>query len=169
METISISQIWRYFRWAPPFVLRRIFTKERLAGMVLVDVRPRHRPVSVNVSDLGSFSIYFQIVNMSPFEVELDRADIKFNCAGVELRAMHIQKAVFKSGEIGFLYVYGQISDAQADSIAKLYEKNKSSITLYCDFNCKLHGFKLAHHNLDGVNVEFINAEYRRKQSEVHT
>lgn len=164
METLTITQVWRYFRWLPKFLLRILFNKERLSGMVLLDVKPRHQAVSVNVVDPGYFNIYFQLVNMSPFEIELDRADIDFMCAGVRLRTMYIKKTSFKSGEIGTLFIEGEISTAQAERIIKLYDKNRSSINLHCDFNCGLHNFSKSNHNLDGVSVDFTNAEWLRKQ-----
>ncbi|NKC19160.1 hypothetical protein CWC29_009950 [Pseudoalteromonas sp. S4498] len=98
---------------------------------------------------------------MSPFEIELDRSEIEFTCSGFRLKANHIRKTKFKSGEVGSFYVEGEISESNADDIAN-YSEHSSAITIHCDFNCDLHNFSKPHHFLDGVNVQFSNQSFRK-------
>ena len=169
MEALSISQIWRYFRWLPKFVLRRVFNKERLSGLVYIDVRPRYDAVSVITNDSGTYDIYFQLINMSPFEIELDRAEIDFNCAGVNLNKQYIKKKVFKSGEISEFHVKGNFSSSEADTIAKFHIDHRSNITLSGYFNCSLHNFNIENLGLEGVRVRFSNAAQRKARLEKAT
>jgi len=164
MEYLSITEIWKYLTWLPGFIMKRLFSKKRLADLVIIDVRPRHESVSVNLSNVSSYSIYLQIINMTPFQIELDRAEIDFNCAGISLVSQHIKKVTYHPGEIAMLYIKGDIESAKADQIARMHDKNRSSINLHFEFNCKLHNFVKPQHNLDGVNPEFMNAEIRRKK-----
>ena len=161
MEISTISQIWRYFRWLPQFMMIRIFNQERLAGMTYLDVKPRQHSVKVNLGQPAKFDIYFQVINMSPYEIELDRSEIEFQCAGVRLKTLHIRKSKFTSGQISFFHVEGEISEINAENIALCCEENNSSITIHSDFNCSLHNFSKAQHNLEGVNVEFVNKNIR--------
>lgn len=92
MESLSIIEIWKYLKWLPKFILRKLFTKARLADLVLIDVQARHESVQANLGDIASYSIYFQIINMSPFDIELDRAEIEFLCAGVSVSTQYIKK-----------------------------------------------------------------------------
>ena len=155
MELLSIAEIWKYLKWFPGFLLRRIFTKERLADLILVDIRPRHSSVSVNLGDISSFDIYFQVINMSPFEVELAGAEIEFYCAGTNLKAQHILRTIYGSGQVGLLHMQGEIESAKAIKIAQHYDKNQSSIMMHCDFNCSLHNFSKTRLHLDGVHPQF--------------
>jgi len=104
---------------------------------------------------------------MSPFDVELDRAEIGFNCAGITLKTQYIKKTLFKAGQVGTLFVVDEISQNRAEQIAKLYDKNDSRISFHGEFNCDLHNFTKVIHQLEGVNVKYTNAEWRRKQLEV--
>lgn len=166
MEFLSIVEIWKYFKWLPKYTLRRIFNKERLADLVLIDVQARYEAVKVDLGDISSFEIYFQVINMTPFDLELDRAEIEFRCAGTSLKSQFIRKTLFKAGENSSLYVSDDIDIAKANQIARLCENNRSSVSMHAEFNCSLHDFTKATNRLEGVNVHFNNAEWRRSVQE---
>ncbi|WMN64842.1 hypothetical protein [Vibrio parahaemolyticus] len=167
MEILSIVDIWKYLSWLPNFLLKRVFSPERLGDLIYLDVQSRHTPVSANLSDISDYSISFLVINMSPFDVELDRAEVVFHCAGTALKTQYIRKTVFKAGQVGTLYVSDEISRARAEQIAKFYDKNDSRISFHGEFNCDLHNFTKVIHQLEGVNVKYTNAEWRRNQQEV--
>ena len=164
MELLSIIEIWKWFRWLPNFILKRIFTKERLSDLIIIDVLPRHESVKVNLSEVASYEMYFQIINMSPFTLELDRGEIEFSCVGTRLKSQYMKKVLYPPGEIANLYISGDIDPAKADQIARHYGRNGSSIDLHLEFNCELHSFQKTRHNLNGVNVTFINLDWRLKK-----
>ncbi|MBD0785805.1 hypothetical protein HUO09_05590 [Vibrio sp. Y2-5] len=161
METLSIVEIWKYLRWLPKLILRKVFSKQRLADLIYIDVQARHTSVEVNLGKIAEHRIYFRIINMSPFDVELDRAEIEFNCAGTSLKVKHIKTQSFKAGEIGSLYITDEISSAKANQIAKFHKSNGSRIAFHGEFKCALHDFPKELHNLEGINVRYINAHMR--------
>ena len=167
MEILSIVDIWKYLSWLPNFILKRVFNPERLSDLIYLDIQPRNSPVSANLSEISDYRISFLVINMSPFDVELDRSEIGFNCAGTALKTHYIKKTVFKAGQVGTLFVDGEITQSRAVQIAKLYDENESRISFHGEFNCDLHNFTKVIHQLEGVNVKYINAEWRRKQQEV--
>ena len=67
----------------------------------------------------------------------------------------------YHPGEISNLHIEGDITSEKANQIAKLYDKNSSSINIHCEFNCKLHDFTKSQHSLEVVNTEFINVQWR--------
>ena len=98
---------------------------------------------------------------MTPFTIELDRADIEFYCAGTKLKSQYIKKVKYSPGEISTLYISGEIESRKANHIAKYCENNESYINYHIEFNCKLHDFKKSQQNLDGIKSEFMNKEWR--------
>ena len=85
---------------------------------MIVDIRPRHNRVTVNLNSTPTYDLWFQAINISPFEVELDRAHIEFICAGTSLKMSYTQKSKFESGKISEFHVTGDIPEGKADSMA---------------------------------------------------
>lgn len=166
MEILSVTEIWRWLRWLPNWILKRIFNRQRLADLIIFDVKARHSSVSVDLGEPPTYGIWFQIINMSPFEVELDRSEFSFVCAGSEIKIQHIKSSIYKSGEVAQLYVHGDIPESKANHIARLWKDNRSYIGVHCEFKCVISKFVKSGFNLEGVNVEFRNAEIRKNKSE---
>ena len=161
METESWPGIWGYLRWLPKLFLRWKFSEERMADLVKIDICPRHENVRVDLGPIATFQLWFQVNNQSPFEVELDRTQIEFQCAGTSLHVPYIKKIKVKAGGTEKFHVGGDIPDNKADQIAQCNDRNHSSISMDVYFNCRLHGFAKLYHRLDGVNPRFINEHVR--------
>ena len=161
METESWPGIWGYLTWLPKLFLRWKFSEERMADLVKIDICPRHENVRVDLGPIAMFQLWFQVSNQSPFEVELDRTQIEFQCAGTSLHVPYIKKIKVKAGGTEKFHVVGDIPDNKADQIAQYNDRNHSSISMDVYFNCRLHGFAKLYHRLDGVNPRFINEHVR--------
>lgn len=161
VEGIPIKQLWALLARLPKFLLKRRFTPETLAGLVYVDLRPRHDPATLDLGQSATFELWLQVINLSPFEVELDRADFGLQCGPI-LRAGISRRQKISPGEIASLRVHGPMTDGQADEISRFIEHN-STVKLegYMDFNCALHCFAKAIYNLEGIRPRVINANTR--------
>lgn len=158
LEITSIMEIWKWFKWLPQFILRKVFNKKRLSDLVYIDIRPRNEPFRIQLSNVSSYDVYFQIINMSPFEIELDRAEIKFNLAGVSVNHQHIKKFKLKSGYIGDLLVSGNIDFSSANIIANLSASNGCQLSMYAVFKCNLHEFEKDNIYLSGINPTYVGS-----------
>ncbi|MDE0145942.1 MAG: hypothetical protein OXI53_01840 [Nitrospira sp.] len=164
MDIESFAGMWGYLTWLPKWLLRRKFSEECMANLVKVDIFPRHENVSVNLSrPFATFQLWFEVTNMSPFDVELDRAQIEFCCSGTPLHVPYIKKIKIKAGETEKFHVDGDIPDNKADQIACFYDKADSSMSMDVYFNCRLHNFAKIYHRLDGITPRFINEHVRSK------
>lgn len=132
-----------------------------MAELTIVDVRPRHGYATVDLGEVATFGIWLRLINMSPFEIELDRAQIDFRCAGSSLDATFSEKTKYKSGEIADIYIKGDIPEGKANHIARSIESNQSHLSMHIDFNCSLHNYKKLTGYLEGVVPRFINANFR--------
>jgi hypothetical protein len=160
-STIPIQGLWRIIRWLPGFLLRWYFTKEKMARLIYVDIAPRHDSAVVDLSQTASFTLNLQAINLSPFSVELDRANFSFWCGGTILNASILKKKVIAPGEITTLYIREAIADGYADRIAKAPTNNPVALDGNIEFNCKVTLFAKTVGHLDGINMKVCNAHIR--------
>lgn len=161
LETIPIQGLWRLLRWLPSFLLRRYFTKEKLAQLIYVDLRPRHHSAVVDLGESASFSLYLMVINLSPFPVELDRAHFWFLLGVSRMDASILKKQVIAPGEIASLYIEGTIPEGVANAFVK-HPDNPIALEGFIEFNCNVHCFAKTVGHLDGINPIVHNAHVRK-------
>lgn len=161
IETIPIQSIWSVLRRLPALLLRRYFTPEKLAGLIYVDIRPRHDSAVVDLGQAASFTLYLQAINLSPFPIGLDRASFRFWYGGVTLNASILNKQVIGPGEIASLYLHEAIPDGHANQMARAPENNPVALDGNIEFNCKVRSFAKRVGHLDGINPKVYNAHVR--------
>ena len=161
MEGMSITAVWRLLTWLPKFILERIFTRERLADLILVDVRPRHDYCTVNLGRPASFQLWMNFLNISPFDVEIDRAELKFYCSGTENKSLIIERKQILAGKLMEYMFSENIGSEHARQIAENISSDQTSLELVVEFNCRLHNFKKVTGRLEGLRPKFINEGLR--------
>lgn len=142
-------------------MLRRYFPKNRLADLIYVDLRPRHDPATVNLGEIASFDIWLDVINLSPFEVELDRASFRFWYGGADVSVSILKRRTITPGETISLHLSNSIPDGMANQLGRTYENNDASLGGNMEFNCKLHTFCKSVGHLSGIKPRIINAIYR--------
>lgn len=162
---IPIGSLWTILNWLPGVVLRRFFPTDRLAQLIYFDLQPRHRSAMINLGEVANYEVYFQLINLSPFEVELDRAKFDVYCAGTVLQGIILKKQRFAPGEISSIFIDGSIPDGHANQIARNMKPNEADMSVdgNMEFNCKLQPFAKRISNLSGIAPKVYNADHRRK------
>jgi hypothetical protein len=158
MESILGSVIWRFFKWLPPFVLRRVFSPEWMKKNIYIDIRPRHTSVEIWHPDNPHVNIYLDIRNNTHFTVEVDRILLKL-FFGSELANMaKFEREYLKPGEEKTIYFTGNIGYYQYQGLAFNYEHNSSNCRLevMSEINTKLHKFRIER-VLEGIKPEIHN------------
>lgn len=161
IEIIPIQGVLGLLRLLPGILLRIYFTRERLAQLIYVDVRPRHDSAVVDLGQTASFTLYLQAINLSPFSVELDRASFSFRFGGAPLGASILKKQIIAPGEIATLYISATIPDGYACQMAALDKDNPATLDGNIEFNCKVQTFAKTVGRLDGINPKVCNARVR--------
>ena len=90
---------------------------------------------------------------MSPFDLELDRAEVNFNIAGLIINHKHIKKYKLKAGQIGDLCISGGIDYSTASTINKLKSQYKCSLSMYAVFKSSINEFEKENVYLDGIDA----------------
>lgn len=164
LTSIPIKSIWSFLKWLPGFVLRKIFPKEKLANLIYIDIRPRCEPVTVNLGECASYTIWLQLINLSPFEVELDRGEFRFWCGGTIIKSSMLAKQIIPSGKIISLRIEEVIPDGHANQIAKNVASHGAALEGNIEFNCWLHPFAKNIGHLNQITPRFINETQRLAQ-----
>ncbi|MBO9537785.1 hypothetical protein [Herbaspirillum sp.] len=165
--SIPIGGVWTLVKWLPTFLLKRHFSKDRLAELVYVDLRPRHDSAVVDFGESASYDLWLNIINLSPFEIELDRAEFRFVFGGIRLTSAILKRQRIHSGEIAQIHVSAVIPDGTANQSVRNYTLNPE-ITGWLEgsieFNCSLHSFPKEIRNLSGVTPRVRNEKFRQNR-----
>jgi len=162
MELSAISGLWPLVKRLPSFMLRWYFTKERLAEFVYLDLYPRNESAVVNLGSDASFRLHLQLINLSPFRLELDRANFRFSCGSVVLKAAVLERRSFAAGEIASIFLEESMSDGQANQVASHFVNNPVGLDGNIEFNCEIHPFQKPIRQLTGIQAKLVNANFRQ-------
>lgn len=157
----TIRGLWPVISRLPGWVVGWMFPAARLADLMYVDMMPRHDSATVNLADLASFDVYLQVINLSPFVAEVDRAELVLQCGGAPLKAQNVRKQKIASGEIAMLHFSNSISDGAARHIA-LQSEVRAWVEGHIEFNGPVRQFAKHLRQLDGVNIRLLNRNARQ-------
>ena len=164
IELISVKGLWPLVSrvpWLAALAGRWYFTANRLAGLVYVDLYPRNESARVDLGPVATFQLHLQLINLSPFELEIDQANFHFWTGGVKLDAIVLKKERIAPGVSMSMFLSGSVGDGQANQIAKLHEQNPISLDGNIEFKCIVRSFARQIGLLSGVQAAFINAKHR--------
>jgi hypothetical protein len=168
IDLVTVQGLWPFLSRIPglvAFLGRWYFSAERLAGMVYVDLYPRHEPARVDLGPVATFQLHVQLMNLTPFELELDRANFHFWCGGVRLDAQILKKLKVRSGASQSLFLSGTIPDGAADQIAVVFRGNDAHLDGNIEFNCAVRSFAKMVGALSGIQARFVNDHLRVRRS----
>lgn len=161
-STIPIQTIWTALRWLPGFLLQWYFTRDKMAQLIYCDLRPRHDPLTVDLGQPPTYTIWLQVINLSPFEIELDRASFQFWCDGSILNASILERKKIAPGEITSIVIRDVIPDSHANHIARNIENSQFALEGNIEFNSKITPFSKKLGHLDGIHPRVMNEQARR-------
>ncbi|TMO46160.1 hypothetical protein CWC24_10650 [Pseudoalteromonas ruthenica] len=159
MESILGSVIWRFFKWLPPFILRRIFSAEWMMKNIYIDIRPRHTSVEICQPDNPRVSIYLDIRNNTHFNVEIDRILLSFTYGTELANPQHFKREYLKPGESRTIYFTGNIDHSRFQGLAFQYQNNfrHCNLGILAECNTRLHKLCIER-TLEGIKPEILNA-----------
>ena len=153
------SWLWRLMSWLPGFILRRWWTKEALAARIRIDVRARHTSVQINGGpEITRADIWLELQNKGYFPVELDRLTAELNLAGSTVEYYLLDRRQVPADSQCDLHVKGPIPPGLIAHYARnLKHGAPVSLSIYAEFNSKVHNFSWKSETLGGIKAENIN------------
>lgn len=159
MESILGSVAWRFFKWLPSFILRRIFSPEWIMNNIYIDIRPRHNAVKICQPDNPRVTIYLDVKNNTHFNIEVDRILLGFTYGTEIANPQHFKREYLKPGESRTLFLTGNIDHTRFQGLAFQHKHNSShcSLEVLAECNTRLHKL-CVQRNLEGIKPEIVNA-----------
>ena len=158
---VASSVIKFLLGWLPPFVLRWYYTPERLSQLIYVDLMPRQESAYLNLAPAADFRVAMQVINLSPFLVELDRAVIHVNCGTSPLEATNLERRKIQAGEVASVHFSNVIPDSHAKQIIQNANGSPGGIDGVFEFNCRVQHFTRRVPYLSGIQFTKVNAHLR--------
>lgn len=150
--------------WLPSFLLKRHYTAEILARLIYCDIQPRGDSVRLEVANSPTARLYLQLINLSPFEVELDRAAFQLQCGGPQVELLQTTRVHIQPGEIHTLCLQAPIQEGHADIIANSPgEVIQAWLTGNIEFNCSVRNFAKKVGCLSEIMPTIVNANIRKR------
>lgn len=162
-ESIPIYSVLKgLIKHLPSFLFKRHFTAKRLADLVYCDLVPRGEAAYINVGAVASANVYLQVINLSPFPVEMDRAQLNMNCGGGSIDFVQLTRLSVEPGVIAHLHLQASITDGSARAIACTSESPvKAWLNGSLEFNCSVRNFS-KRIGLADIRPVVANVETRR-------
>jgi hypothetical protein len=159
LEGVSYGWVWKFMNWLPGFLLRRWWSKEALSARIRIDVRPRHSPVQINGGpEITRADIWLELHNNGYFPIELDRMTVELNLAGVTLDFYQLSRIAIPADSRHDLYVHGPIPAGVLSHYARNMKNGSGvSLSVYAEFNSKIHDFPVKVQHLSGIEPRHIN------------
>ena len=157
IELTMIKGLWPMLRHVPAILVRWYFSPEKLAQLVYVDLFPRNDSALIDLGASPSLRLQLQVINLSPYPIELDRANFCLRCGAVALKTTILKKQSIAAGEIAGLFLEESMSESQANQVLKHFEANQKTLEGNIEFNSALHSFAKTVGQLSGVQVRLIN------------
>lgn len=165
IESFPIYGLLRgLMRWLPRFLIRRHYTAERLAGLIYLDVYPRGDAVMINLGQVASAQVTLQLINLSPFPIQIEQARFELDCAGVRISLSHLSRKAIESGEVATLCLDEQMPDGAANAIANAHqERMKVWLSGNVEFNSEIRNFGKRVGALSDIYPWIVNANARNR------
>lgn len=159
---IASSLIKFLLGWLPPLFLRWYYSSARLSQLIYVDLMPRQESAHLNLGQAADFRVTMQIINLSPFSVELDRAVVRLSCGTSPLEAINVERRTIKAGELTSVQFANVIPEGQAAQIVQNGGTSSGGIDGFFEFNCRVRAFTRRVPYLSGVQFVRVNEHLRK-------
>lgn len=152
-------------RYLPGFLLRRYYTPERLASLVYCDVLPRGESVQLDLGPVASARLFLQLINLSPFYIEFDSAQLVMQCGGAKIEFVHVSPRIAIASCMTTQLdlcttIHGGSSSAIID---KLHIPLKAWLTGHMELSCSIGKLTKAL-SLSDIRPVLINAQLRKTE-----
>ena len=138
-------------------IMKKYYTKQKLASMVEIKIRSDHSRMTVNCSELPYAKAWIDITNLTPFHVIVHEVNAEFYMSGRVVGAIKTyEKDICPSCEER-LFIRTDLNGKQVDYIKRHKKIDIPRLNINMKLSCKLSPFEIIDRDLSIKNIEFIN------------
>jgi hypothetical protein len=125
---------------------------------VYVDFIPRTEYAYVNMAGSASVKLAIQVMNLSPFEVELDRAVFRLQFGGPPVQLNHMKRQTLSASGRTELFLESSMTEGQCSALAACLPTPRAYLDGHMEFNCKVQNFSKSLGAMSGIQLTIVNA-----------
>ena len=138
-------------------IIKKYYTKQKLASMVEIKISSDHSGMTVDCSELPYASAWIDITNLTPFHVIVHEIDAEFYMSGRVVGTVKTyEKDICPSCE-DRLFIRTDLNGNQVNYIKKHKNVDMPRLNIKMKLSCKLSPFEIIDRDISIKNIEFIN------------
>ncbi|MCO6414100.1 MAG: hypothetical protein J5I92_15280 [Thiogranum sp.] len=144
--------------YLPNFLLRRLFKPLSLETLVNIDLRPRGDSINMNLGELPAAKIWLQIINHSPFDIELANMTVELWCGAATVDLSRVESISIKAHSTNNdVLVKGALTGEQAEYCSRLTEGDYLGIRINASFKSPFASFSKDTGQMECLHVRTLN------------
>ncbi len=157
-----------FYNLVPNFVLKHRFLEPRINSLIKMDVRPRGEPIRLNCGELPDCQIWLQVINHSPFDLDIEniKGDLNYNGCKINVETKeHID--IPKHSSNNCVLLEGTLTGEQANHCSKDNGVSYTSLTLRSRIRTSFGIFKKQSDDLQSLHVHIMNKRDAQIETEI--
>jgi hypothetical protein len=138
-------------------IMRKYYTRQKLASMVEINVSSDHSGMTVNCSELPYASAWIDITNLTPFHVIVHEIDVEFYMSGRVVGAVKTYEQNICPSCEERLFIRTDLNGKQVDYIKRHKSFDMPRLNIKMKLSCKISPFEIIDRDISIKNIEFIN------------
>ncbi len=144
--------------YLPNFLLRRLYKPLSMEKLVNIDLRPRGDSIDMSLGELPAAKIWLQIINHSPFDLELSNMVVELWCGAANIDLNRVESFSIKAHSTSDnVLVKGALTGEQATHCSKLAESDYFRIKITAPFKSAFSSFSKDTGQLECSHVRMLN------------
>ncbi len=162
MIEIGINGLIRLLSYIAPFIVRRMYTPERLASKIKITISSEGDGVYIQAGQLPRAQVWLEITNLTPFAIEPDRIIVKLTCTYQIAKLVLLERRIIESTEEERYLLDESLSSFQVDSLRGAGKIEEAQLEIYGYFLSKVHNFSIRNKYISTKNVRVVNLQAKQ-------
>jgi len=101
------------------FIMKKYYTKQKLASMVKINVSSEHSGITVNCSELPDARAWLEVTNLSPFPVTILGIEAELYLSGRVARFISLCNEEISPSDEGRVFIQTDLNGRQAEHVKR--------------------------------------------------
>jgi|GEM_PF-4376063 len=139
--------------------LSKFYTKEKLSDLVEIKVSSEAPGITVNCSDLPDISVWLEITNSSPFNLNINEIEANFYLPDRVTSFVKTCNMDIDNKKEERLFIRTDLNEKQVTYIKKHKSVETPRLKINAMLSCRLSSFEINDREITTKNIEFIKCD----------